>query len=195
MKDRIILFDGKNLDAFHDRETGKESNWKIDSGVVTVVNHDLVTNEEFGDAHIHVEFRCPFMPWAPGQSKGNSGVYIQGEYEIQILDTSALEEMSTDSCGGIYQTAAPLTNACKAPLEWQTYDIYFRSAKLNEDGSVNEPAVVTVILNGQVVQNNVKLYSNTPGGLKEKPVERGPMYLQDHCHPVSFRNIWIQPLD
>ena len=129
-----------------------------------------------------------------GQWKGNSGVYVQGCYEIQILDSYG-NEAKDNECGGVYSIAAPLTNASLPAETWQTYDIILKAAKLNEDGTIKENARITIILNGQVIHNNFVLPSNTPGGVYDHVVERGPLLLQDHRCPVSFRNIWIQPLD
>ncbi len=195
MKEKVILFDGTNLDAFYDQETKGEPTWEVKDGKMTVVKNDIISKEQFGDAHIHVEFNLPYMPDAHGQLRANSGIYVQGEYEIQILDSYGQENPTSNDCGGVYELSAPIANACKAPLEWQTYDIFFRTARFNEDGSVAENAIMTVLLNGQVIQNGLVLPGPTPGGLTNTIVARGPIRLQDHWHPVSFRNVWVQPLD
>ena len=194
MKEKVILFDGTGIDKFYDRATKEAPDWKIENGTVTVGHHDIVSKEEFGDQHLHVEFYLHVVPGSSGQMKGNSGVYVQGCYEIQVL-VSYGNEPKPDECGGVYSIAAPLTIASLPAETWQTYDIILRTAKLNEDGSIKENAVITVILNGQVIHNNFVLPSNTPGGVYERVVERGPLLLQDHGCPVSFRNVWIQPLD
>ena len=194
MKDKVILFDGTSLDAFYDRETKEASNWEVKDGVCTVIDHDIVSKEEFGDQHLHVEFYLHVLEGREGQWKGNSGVYVQGCYEIQILDSYG-NEAKDNECGGVYSIAAPLTNASLPAETWQTYDIILKAAKLNEDGTIKENARITIILNGQVIHNNFVLPSNTPGGVYERVVERGPLLLQDHGCPVSFRNVWIQPLD
>ena len=195
MKEKVILFDGKNLDAFVKVKDGSPASWEVKDGVATVTKDDIVSKYEFSDAHIHVEFRIPDMPEETGQSKGNSGVYIQGCYELQVLDSFGIETPQKDDCGAIYNIFAPLVNACVPALEWQTYDIILRSARLNADGSVEKHAVITVLQNGRVIHNNIELPSNTPGGVYERVVEKGPLMLQDHWCPVSFRNIWVQPLD
>ncbi len=197
MKEKVILFDGspESLKNFHEASNSEPIRWMLKrDGSMTVTRRDIASWYEFGDAYIHLEFMIPDMPFSEGQWKGNSGVYVQGCYEIQILDSYG-NEAKDNECGGIYETAAPLTNASLPAEEWQTYDIILKAAKLNEDGSIKEHAVMTVIHNGQVIHNNFTLPSHTPGALKGCVVERGPLLLQDHACPVSFRNIWIQPLD
>jgi len=189
-----ILFDGTDLSQFTTRK-GAPATWAVEDGVMTVTTRDIVSKLEFGDAHIHVEWREPDMPDKRGQEKGNSGVYVQGCYEVQVLDSYGKDYLRTDDCGGIYSIAAPRVNACKPALEWQTYDIYLRAARLDEEGNVQEYARVTILQNGQVIHNNLELPSNTPGGVYEKIVARGPLMLQDHNDPVSFRNIWVETLD
>ena len=149
----------------------------------------------FRDAHVHVEWREPDMPGHFGQDKGNSGVYLHGCYELQILDSYGKENPQCDDCGGIYSMYKPLTNASKPALEWQTYDIYFRAPRFDENGNVVKSAYMTVIQNGICVQNNIELYRTTPGGMGETQIPEGPLYLQDHGHPVSFRNVWFERLD
>ncbi len=192
MREKVILFDGTSLDAFTSLD-GSPAGWDVTDGVMTVTRGNIKSKETYGDAHIHVEWREPDMPEATGQWKGNSGVYIQGCYELQVLDSYGIAEPKCDDCGGIYTIAAPLINACKPPLEWQTYDIYLRSAVV-EDGKVLSPAVVTILQNGQVIQNNLTLPSHTPGGVFDHVVGEGPLMLQDHGNPVSFRNIWFERL-
>lgn len=197
-KEKVILFDGTNLDGWTTRASGAYPNWKVgEDGSVTVGNTDIISLYEFGDAHIHVEFRTPDMPEATGQNKGNSGVYIHGCYEVQVLDTYENDDaLRTDDCAGVYSIAAPLCNACKPAMEWQTYDIIFRAPRFNGYGEVSENGRLTLLHNGIVVHNNLELPSVTPGGITEnKRVARGPLLLQDHGNPVSFRNIWVMPLD
>lgn len=189
---RIVLFDGTDLSGFTKRD-GSPAEWEVKDGIMTVTHHDIVSKEVYGDAHIHVEWMEPDMPEATGQWKGNSGVYIQGCYELQVLDSWGIEPPRDNDCGGIYSIKAPRVNACKPPLEWQTYDIYLRAARLDGD-KVAEPAIVTILQNGQVIHNNLILPHNTPGGVYDKVVAEGPLMLQDHGNPVSFRNIWIEKL-
>ncbi|MBR6808321.1 MAG: DUF1080 domain-containing protein [Clostridia bacterium] len=196
MKDKVILFDGNSLEGFVNCETRERAAWEVKDGVMTVNGTgDIRSVYEFGDALIHVEFCLPHMPEAEGQDKGNSGVYIQGCYELQVLDSSGKPYTNISECGAIYEMYAPLINATKAPGEWQAYDIILKSAKLHDNGELKEPAVVSIIFNGNVIHNNVPLTRRTPGGCYRCLVERGPLMLQDHDCPVSYRNIWVQPLD
>ena len=199
MKDKVILFDGTSLDGFYtwDDERPDEKTpaaWEVKDGVMTVTHGHLVSKYEYGDAHIHVEFRIPDQPDREGQWKGNSGVYVHGCFEIQVLDSWG-NEPKLDECGAIYGIFPPMTNASLKPLEWQTYDIVVRAAILEKDGTVKVPAIITVLHNGVVIHNNRILPRNNPGGVYDHVVERGPLLLQDHACPVSYRNIWIQPLD
>ena len=189
---RIVLFDGTDLSHFTQQD-GSPAQWKVENGTMTVTHGNIVSKETYGDAHIHVEWMEPDMPEATGQWKGNSGVYIQGCYELQVLDSWGIEPPQDNDCGGIYSIKAPRVNACKPPLEWQTYDIYLRAAKV-ENGTVTEPAIVTILQNGQVIHNNLILPHHTPGGVYDKVVAEGPLMLQDHGNPVTFRNIWVETL-
>ena len=152
---------------------------------------NIITKQKFdGNFKLHVEFRVPYMPKANGQGRGNSGVYVQGRYEVQVLDSYGLKSKDND-CGGIYTVAAPLVNACKAPTIWQTYDIEF-TAPVCEDGKKIAPAVMTVYQNGVKIHDAVKITKdNTTAGLGGDPCTPGPIMLQDHGNPVQFRNIWL----
>ena len=196
MKDKVILFDGTNIDGFVNCETREKAAWEVKDGVMTVNGTgDIRSVYEYGDAHVHVEFCLPDMPEADDQDKGNSGVYIQGCYELQVLDSSGKPYTNFVECGAIYEMHAPLANMTKAPGEWQTYDIILKAAKLHDNGELKEPASVTIIFNGTIIHNNTILPRRTPGGCYRCLVERGPLMLQDHECPVSYRNIWVQPLD
>ena len=193
--EKIMLFDGTSLENWKTRGSGAVPNWKIEDGICTVGNGDIISDYTFGDAQLHVEFRIPDMPEATGQGKGNSGVYVHGCYEVQVLDSYGIDPPLNNDCSGIYQMHAPLFNACLPALEWQTYDIILRAPKFNSHGEIAENGRMTVIQNGIVVHNNVELYSVTPGGItNDKRVAKGPLMLQDHGNAVSFRNIWVIPL-
>jgi len=161
-------------------------------GSVTA-DHFLVagadTNQSYGDFTMHLEFRTPYMPQARGQGRGNSGVYIQGRYEVQVLDSFGLEGADNE-CGGLYKQRAPLLNMAFPPLAWQTYDIDFTAARFDAAGRKTKNARITVRLNGIVVQNDVEITAKTGAGAPEGPDPR-PIRLQDHGNPVHFRNIWI----
>lgn len=191
---KIILFDGSNLDAWTKRD-GSPADWIVEDGIMTVSKENIVSKVTFGDALLHVEFREPDMPEAKGQSKGNSGVYVHGCYEIQVLDSYGVKNPDKGDCSAIYDMHAPLMNACKPAMEWQTYDILIRAPRFNLRGKVKEDARISVFQNGLPVHNNVILPRATPGGTSEKPVAEGPLMLQDHNDPVSFRNIWVMKLD
>lgn len=191
---KIILFDGTSTDKWTTKD-GEAIDWFVKDGVMTVNHLDIMTKEQFGDAHFHVEWREPLMPGAEGQEKGNSGVFIQGVYELQVLDSYGVDDFTKCDCGAFYNMFAPLVNACRPTMEWQEYDIYFRAPRFNDAGEVCENARATVFQNGICVQNNIELYRTTPGGTTLDKVARGPLFLQDHHHPVSFRNIWAERLD
>ena len=201
----IVLFDGKSLDAWTKRDGKAPAHWKIlDGGILQVEKGgDIITKQKFdGKFKLHVEFRVPYMPKASGQGRGNSGVYVQGRYEVQVLDSYGLKSQNND-CGGIYSVAAPKVNACKAPTVWQTYDIEFQAPRC-ENGKVSEPAVLTVHHNGVLIhdkqalarknKDKLEIVTNTTAGLGGDPCSPGPILLQDHGNPVQYRNIWLLPV-
>ena len=150
--------------------------------------------DTFGDYSIHLEFRLPFMPAARGQARGNSGLYHQGRYETQILDSFGLQGKNNET-GGIYEIRDPDTNLCLPPLAWQTYDVDFTAARYSDDGKKIADAKITVRLNGIVVHRDVELPRATRAAPVKEGPEDGPIYLQDHGNPVRFRNIWVKPRD
>jgi len=193
---RVILFDGDGFGAWAERD-GTPGHWKLaeeHSMEVVPGRGDLVSHQEFGDQHVHVEFRLPEMPEKEGQARGNSGVYIQGRYEIQILDSHGLPA-DVHGCGALYDIAAPRINACWVPELWQFYDIIFRAARFDGTGKVTRNARITVRHNGVLIHNDLELPRVTPGGLGDQPVAVGPLMLQDHGDPVRFRNVWVEPLE
>jgi hypothetical protein len=192
-KGALDLFDGKSLDGWVSaRDPNKKAPWKLlDSGVMQSGGGDVRTAGTFaGNFRLHVEFRVPYEPKNKGQGRGNSGVYVQGRYEVQILDSYGLKSGNQD-CGAIYEVAAPKENVCKAPTVWQSYDIEFTSPKC-ADGNKTAPARMTVYHNGVKVHDDVAIpVNNTRAGLGGDPCTPGPIMLQDHGHPVQFRNIWL----
>lgn len=191
----VVLFDGKSLDGWTKRDGKSPAHWSLVEGGAMQVKGggDIITKERFaGTFKLHVEFRVPYMPKASGQGRGNSGVYVQGRYEVQVLDSYGLKSKDND-CGGIYSVAAPLVNACKAPTVWQTYDIEFASP-ICEGGKKKAPAVMTVHHNGVKIHDQVKITSdNTTAGAGGDVCAPGPILLQDHGNPVQYRNIWLLP--
>jgi hypothetical protein len=188
----IVLFDGKSLDAWVKQDGKTKPTWKVlEGGLLEVQRGNIITRAKFdGDFELHVEFRVPYMPQAKGQARGNSGVYLQGRYEVQILDSYGLQSKNND-CGAIYEVAAPRVNACKAPTIWQSYDIEFHSPKC-ENGKMVTPPRMTVYQNGIKIHDNVAIpVDHTRAGMETDPCTPGPILLQDHGNPVQFRNIWL----
>jgi hypothetical protein len=171
------------------------SNWLPQAdGSVLVAKGDNRTKRLFGDMQLHLEFRVPFEPSQRAQGRGNSGVYIQDLYEIQILDSFGLEPKASE-CGAVYTQTAPKENACLPPGAWQTYDITFLAPRFDADGRKVKDAVVTVVQNGVKVHDGQAIRGPT-GAAKGRPeVKKGPLRLQEHGHPVRFRNVWLVEQD
>lgn len=176
-----------NLDAM------TNDKWEIlDDGVMRVKGKsgDQKTKKSYGDVTIHLEFKLAHMPNEHGQARSNSGLYVQDRYETQILDSFGLMSGSGD-CGGIYEQAIPLVNACYPPGQWQTYDVQFKAARFNKDGSVKSYPTMTVELNGVTVQRNHVFRKVTGGAVNDDVPEKGRIRLQDHGDPVEYRNFWV----
>jgi len=178
-KNAIVLFDGTNTDQF--------TNARMTDDGLLMEGADL--KPMFQDFNLHLEFMLPFMPKARGQARSNSGVYLQSRYEVQILDSFALEPVS-NGCGGFYQFRKPDFNACFPPLAWQTYDIVFTAPRWAADGTKLKNARITVWHNGLRIHNNIELPNKTGAGQPEEPTLL-PIRLQNHGNPVRFRNIWL----
>lgn len=196
--DAIALFAGKDLSQWEQTD-GTPPKWSVGKGFFSVVkgSGNLRTKREFGDCQLHIEWRTPAKVEGEGQERGNSGVFLQSRYEVQILDSYNNRTYSNGQAASIYKQYIPLVNASRKPGEWQTYDIFFRAPQFAEDGSVKRPGYVTVVHNGVLVQDHVELKGTTVNvGVqsysKHNPKE--PLMLQDHGFPVSFRNVWIREL-
>ena len=196
--DAIVLFDGTDLSAWQHLD-GSDAKWLVADGAMTVKakTGDIQTRQGFGDVQLHVEWRTPAEVESEDQGRGNSGVFLQGLYEVQVLDSFENRTYSNGQAASLYKQHIPLVNASRGPGEWQTYDIVYRAPRFAEDGSVESPAYVTVFHNGVLVQNHVELkgptvYRGQPE-YKSHP-DKLPLKLQDHSNPVSYRNIWIREL-
>jgi hypothetical protein len=193
----IVLFDGKNLDQWVASDGSGPATWAImPDGAMEVRRGGggIKTKRTFDKPYkLHVEFRVPLMPENAGQMRGNSGVYNQGRYEVQILDSYGLDSKDND-CGGIYEVAKPKVNACKAPTVWQNYDIEFWPPVF-VNGKKTTPAMITVYHNGVLIHERQEIpVDNTRAGLGGDPSSPGPLHLQDHGDPVQYRNIWLVEL-
>jgi len=189
----VVLFDGEDLDAW-EHKGEKKASWKMTiDGAMEVTKGNIISKQTFGNQQVHVEFKTPLMPDQSGQARGNSGVYLQGKYEVQILDSFGLEP-GDDYCGAIYKVATPLKNTCLPPGEWQTYDITFYEPQFDKNGDKVKEAVITVKHNGILIQSNVKIPGPTRASMINDEKIPGGLMLQDHGNPVQFRNIWILPL-
>lgn len=194
--DAIVLFDGSSLDNFKSRN-GNKAPWKLVEGnAVEVTRGDggIFSKEEFGSFQLHVEWATPTDIKGNGQGRGNSGVYLHGRYEVQVLDSYENSTYPDGQAGAVYGIAPPLVNATRAPGKWQTYDIIFNAPKKDAEGNVI-PATVTVLHNGILIQNNLTVPRATTASPLRGYAEKGPIYLQDHSNPVRYRNIWVRPLD
>jgi hypothetical protein len=204
----IQLFDGREVNLFLSMEGG-EINWPMEDGVLVSTrgtrrtNH-LVSKLHFRDADIHVEFMLP------EKTSGNSGVYIHGNYELQIFNSVGKENPDHGDMGGIYGFAKPLANACRPPGQWQVYDIRYHAPRRDGEGKIVEDGTITAYLNGVLVQDNTRFgaprsrwhpyrYGTTPYlqeiWKQQQKTGVGPVFLQDHDAPVRFRNVWVRPLD
>lgn len=179
-KNAKILFDGKDHNDFAaDRVT--------EDGLLM---EGVTSRTTFRDCTLHLEFMLPFEPKGRGQDRGNSGCYMQGRYEVQILDSFGLEGRNNEA-GGIYEVSDPMVNMCFPPMSWQTYDIEFAAPKFDAAGRKTQNARMSVRFNGVLVQKDVEIPGPTRAAINKESPEPGPLYLQDHSHPVRFRNIWI----
>jgi hypothetical protein len=194
--DAIVLFDGTDLSGWT-HEDGREAEWTVEDGVMTVApgTGSIRTRQGFGDVQLHIEWRTPAEIVGEGQGRGNSGVFLMEEYEVQVLDSYENRTYSNGQAGSIYKQHIPMVNASRAPGVWQSYDVVFTAPRFASDGDLVSPAYMTVFHNGVLIQNHVELQGSTVyRGLPEYEAhgDREPILLQDHSNPVSFRNIWVR---
>jgi hypothetical protein len=195
--DALVLFDGDNLDQWQ-AEQGGDAAWKVENGIVTVVpgTGAIKTRQSFTDVQLHIEWRTPAEISGQGQGRGNSGVILMERYEIQVLDSFDNQTYANGQAGSVYKQHIPLVNASRAPGEWQSYDIIFVAPRFSDNGRIAEPARVTVLHNGVLIQNNVSIQGTAVfvGTPSYKAHGAAPIRLQEHRNPVSFRNIWVRQL-
>jgi 3-keto-disaccharide hydrolase len=195
--DAVVLFDGTDLSGWTSTR-GAEAGWKVVDGCLEVVGGagDIQTRAEFGDCQLHLEWAAPAEVRGDSQGRGNSGVFLMGRYEIQVLDCYENPTYADGTTAALYGQYPPLVNACRPPAEWQTYDIIWEAPRFDGE-RLSRPAFVTVLHNGIVVHHRAEVLSGT--GHRTLPAYRphpptGPLRLQDHGNPVRFRNIWYRPL-
>ena len=195
--DAIVLFNGTDLSKWQ-TEKGDPAGWTIASGAMVVAagKGAIRTKDEFGDCQLHVEWSAPSPPKGTGQDRGNSGVFLMSRYEIQVLDSFGNQTYPDGQASAIYGQFPPLVNASRKPGEWQVYDIVFTAPRFNGT-TVAAPATATVFHNGIVVHNRTELIGATVHralGKYDPHPAKAPLMLQDHAHPVRYRNIWIRQL-
>jgi hypothetical protein len=196
--DAIVLFDGTSLDAWQAARDGSWPEWRLENGAMTVVpkSGDIRTRDVFGSVQLHIEWRTPAVVQGEGQGRGNSGVFLQGRYEVQVLDSYQNRTYSNGQAAAVYKQHIPMVNASRRPGAWQTYDIFYRAPVFRADGTLVRKASVTVVHNGVLVQFGAEIQGPmTYRGLpRYEPHGDEPVLLQDHDNPVSFRNIWVRRL-
>ncbi len=188
--DAIVLFDGTDLSKWKNADT-----WKVEDGNAITGKGQIVSKDEFGDCQLHIEWSAPTPPKGSGQGRGNSGVFLMGKYEIQVLDSYENETYHDGQAGAIYKQTPPAVNAMRKPGEWNTYDIFWTAPQFADDGSLTSPAYITAVHNGVLILNHFELKGDTP--FNRPPMykahgPKGPIALQDHGNPVRFRNIWVR---
>lgn len=196
--DAIVLFDGHDLSAW-ESEQGGPAGWHVADGVATVVpgGKGIRTKQSFCDIQLHVEWRTPTQTRGfDGQARGNSGIFLQELYELQVLDSYHNPTYANGQAASIYKQAIPLVNASRAPGQWQAYDIVWTAPRFSAGGGLVSPARITVLHNGVLVQNDTVLAGSTQyiGAPSYAPHGCAPLFLQEHGAKVSYRNIWVRPL-
>lgn len=195
--DAIVLFDGRDLAQWQSEKDGGPAQWTVSDGAITVKagTGSIRTKQAFGDVQLHIEWATPDVVKGEGQERGNSGIFLQSTYELQVLDSYQNETYWHGSAGSIYKQHAPLVNASRKPGEWQVFDVVYHAPAFDEDGKVIRRARFTVFQNGVLIQDNVEVMgvtTNTGPPYYKAHADRMPLSLQDHGMPVRFRNIWIR---
>lgn len=196
--DAIILFDGTQLDQWVGKD-GNPAKWMVKDGCMTVAAGagEIKTKESFGDFQLHVEWRSPMESDSlKGQAKGNSGIFLQSRYEVQVLNSYQNRTYANGQAGSIYKQYPPFVNACRKPGEWNAYDIIYTAPRFRKNGSVESPAYITLLHNGIILQNHTAVQGETAyiGAPSYKAHGNAPIMLQDHGNAVSYRNIWLRKL-
>jgi hypothetical protein len=196
--DAIVLFDGKDFSNWVG-DKGQPIGWTLENGAMVVKGGSggIRSKRGFGDCQMHIEFRTPAKVEGDGQGRGNSGIFIMGTYELQVLDNYANKTYVNGQAGSMYKQLPPLVNACRPPGEWQTYDIIFTAPRFYPDGRLQSQARITVLHNGVLVQNNMSIWGSTEyigSPVYKKHSDKEPISLQDHGNPTAFRNIWVREL-
>lgn len=194
--DAIVLFDGTNADKWAGGDNGK--GWQVADGALVASKQDLLSRQDFGDMHLHIEYSAPKPPKGGGQGRSNSGIFIMGQYEIQVLDSYENKTYPDGNSGAVYGQYPPLVNASLPPGEWNTFDIFFTAPKFKDDKSLETPAYVTVLHNGVVIHNRAKILgaaSHRKLGTYTAHPDKGPILLQALNSGMRYRNIWVRPIN
>lgn len=195
--DAIVLFDGTDVSQWESVKGGPAP-WKVEDGAMVTAQTDIQTKQKFGDVQVHVEYTEPTPATGTSQGRGNSGVFLMGQFEIQVLDNYNNPTYPDGQAAAVYAQTPPMANACRPPGEWQVYDIAFTAPRLDAQGNVSTPAYVTVFHNGVLVQNHTAIMGPTgPGRLTDYHnvhASEGPLRLQYHNGAVRFRSVWVRPL-
>lgn len=190
--DAIVLVDGKSMSAW---EGGDK--WIVRDGYVIANKQSITSKQSFGDCQLHVEWATPSVVSGHGQGRGNSGVFMMGKFEIQVLDSYNNDTYPDGQAAGVYKQRPPLVNACRKPGDWQSYDIIFHTPHFDKQGKLRKPAFVTLLHNGVLVLDHFEIQGETsyiaPAVYQPLP-PKGPIQLQYHGNPVRFRNVWIREL-
>jgi hypothetical protein len=193
----VVLFSGTDASQWHQKDSTDPAKWDIVDGCLVVKpgTGDIVSNRQFGDYRLHLEFWLPLLADKTSQERANSGVFNHGVYEIQVLDSYQNPTYKTGGCGAIYGQKDPDQNAIIPPEQWNSYDITFRAPRFDKDGKETEFPRITVIHNGIKIHDNVEIkVASTITGQPGPQPAMGPIELQDHGAHIKYRNIWVVPL-